>query len=100
MGWRAGQNPGSRSKSAGRLARSGWDGLGCPAEKIVALIMGGEKLKRHRAKVIDEHDAERAVKMDSAFAAPSESDANPNHLEDFKRLVDVAARKRPQGDQT
>jgi hypothetical protein len=27
-------------------------------------------------------------------------DANPNHLEDFMRLVDVAARKRPQGDQT
>ena len=25
---------------------------------------------------------------------------NPNHLEDFTRLVDVAARKRPQGDQT
>jgi hypothetical protein len=25
-------------------------------------------------------------------------DANPNHLEDFTRLVDVAARKRPQGD--
>jgi hypothetical protein len=31
-------------------------------------------------------------------AAPSADDANPNHLEDFKRLVDVAARKRPQDD--
>jgi hypothetical protein len=30
----------------------------------------------------------------------SADDANPNHLEDFTRLVDVAARKRPQGDQT
>lgn len=30
----------------------------------------------------------------------SGDDANPNHPEDFKRLVDVAARKRPQGDQT
>jgi len=28
----------------------------------------------------------------------SAGDANPNHLEDFRRLVDVAARKRPQGD--
>jgi hypothetical protein len=28
------------------------------------------------------------------------TDENPTHLEDFKRLVDVAARKRPQGDQT
>lgn len=27
-----------------------------------------------------------------------DDDANPNHLADFTRLVDVAARKRPQGD--
>lgn len=27
-------------------------------------------------------------------------DENPNHLKDFKRLVDVAGRKRPRGDQT
>jgi len=33
-----------------------------------------------------------------AEAAPSANDENPNHLEDFTRLVDVAARKRPQGD--
>jgi hypothetical protein len=32
-------------------------------------------------------------------AAPGD-DANPHHLKDFTRLVDVAARKRPQGDQT
>jgi len=32
--------------------------------------------------------------------AVSPDDANPNHLEDFNRLVDVAARKRPRGDQT
>jgi hypothetical protein len=31
-------------------------------------------------------------------ASPEPDDANPDHLEDFKRLVDVAARKRPQGD--
>jgi hypothetical protein len=38
---------------------------------------------------------------DSGQRNGSESDdANPNHLEDFRRLVDVAARKRPQGDQT
>ena len=33
-------------------------------------------------------------------SAPPASDENPTHLEDFTRLVDVAARKRPQGDQT
>jgi hypothetical protein len=36
----------------------------------------------------------------SEAASSSASDANPNHLADFTRLVDVAARKRPQGDQT
>ena len=35
-----------------------------------------------------------------AQQAVSADDANPNHLKDFTRLVDVAARKRPQGDQT
>jgi len=35
------------------------------------------------------------TEFDSAAPAPSD-EANPNHLEDFTRLVDVAARKRPQ----
>ncbi len=33
-------------------------------------------------------------------SAAEGSDANPNHLADFTRLVDVAAQKRPQGGQT
>jgi hypothetical protein len=33
-------------------------------------------------------------------SSKSDEDANPNHLADFTRLVDVAARKRPQDDQT
>jgi hypothetical protein len=33
-------------------------------------------------------------------ADASDTEANPRHLEDFKHLVDVAARKRPQGGQT
>jgi hypothetical protein len=33
-------------------------------------------------------------------ADETDNDANPNHLEDFKRLVDVAARKQPRDDQT
>ena len=36
----------------------------------------------------------------SRDSAPPATDVNPTHLEDFTRLVDVAARKRPQGDQT
>jgi hypothetical protein len=33
-------------------------------------------------------------------SAPLASDENPNHLEDFNRLVDVAARKRTRDDQS
>lgn len=40
-----------------------------------------------------------AASRDSASPA-QDDDANPNHLADFTRLVDVAARKRPQDDQT
>jgi hypothetical protein len=35
-----------------------------------------------------------------AESSPPATDANPNHLKDFTRLVDAAARKRPQGGQT
>jgi hypothetical protein len=54
-------------------------------------------------------NAQKGFKSDSARPAAvssspgsceQSSDANPRHLEDFKRLVDVAARKRPQDDQT
>ena len=36
--------------------------------------------------------------VDAAVAPPAEAagDANPNHLTDFTRLVDVAARKKPK----
>jgi hypothetical protein len=37
---------------------------------------------------------------DAVGSDPPATDENPNHLEDFRRLVDVAARKRQQDDQT
>ena len=37
-----------------------------PAEKIMELIMGDQKLKSHRKKVVDEHKAERAAKRISS----------------------------------
>ena len=47
----------------------------------------------------EETSAKSGVSLDTV-AATSDANANPNHLADFTRLVDVAARKRPQGDQT
>jgi hypothetical protein len=40
------------------------------------------------------------IMPETADAKPLDDEENPRHLEDFKRLVDVAARKRPQDDQT
>jgi hypothetical protein len=49
-----------------------------------------------KKKQTGHHDASaRAPKV-----FPPATDANPNHQADFTRLVDVAARKRPQGVQT
>lgn len=55
-------------------------------------------------------NATTEIKKKSGFRAASAvpaveierppGEANPRHLEDFRRLVDVAARKRPQDDQT
>ena len=37
---------------------------------------------------------------DGNVAQEPQQPENPHHLEDFRRLVDVAARKRPRGGQT
>jgi hypothetical protein len=48
-----------------------------------------------------DHKAEAAKSADVPDKADvSNASENPQHLKDFTRLVDVAARKRPQGDQT
>jgi len=82
----------------------GWSGMTCviPAwqlrnviEKIPEFqpmrdLKDSEFHRRKRGKLVSDKSAEKSKK----------DDANPNHLKDFKRLVDVAARKRPQDDQT
>jgi Trypsin-like peptidase domain len=77
-------------------------GVAIPVSQIMDLLNRLD-LKEARMKTIEAkrrqtglHDASAAVSKPDDQG----SDANPDHLEDFKRLVDVAARKRPQGDQT
>lgn len=43
-------------------------------------------------------DARRRPRAESAQSSPPASDANPNHLEDFKRLVGEAAKKPARED--
>jgi hypothetical protein len=74
-------------------------GVVIPAYKLVELLQMPEvKRERDNSK---KSWGDTPAKLDSVPSSDvSDADANPRHLEDFKRLVDVAARKRPQGDQT
>jgi hypothetical protein len=102
------------SVQTGKTARvSVGIGVVVPAVKIQETLMTPELIEA-RAEVKKRREAQQpAAEMDSAIplARPNvesrpvvppelDDDANPRHLEDFRRLVDVAARKRPQGDQT
>jgi hypothetical protein len=74
-----------------------------PAWKLRELLMAPD-LKAER-EADEERELRRRnapkVSLDaSSVPATPPDDSNPDHLEDFTRLVDVAARKRPQGDQT
>jgi hypothetical protein len=88
-------------------------GVVVPAQKIIETLEQQEvkDLRKQIKEIREAHFAETsAASPDSAIpiANPSvesrgsdeaaEPDANPNHQADFTRLVDVAARKRPQDD--
>jgi hypothetical protein len=80
-----------------------------PVWKLAELLMRDDMVASRRA-IEDRYISERGLPTTalsdtgnadkSAASEVSGNDANPNHLADFTRLVDVAARKRPQGDQT
>ncbi len=83
----------------GRYVR-GWSGMTCviPAWQIYE-VLNMPELKKLRGPAATYPQTDFSKPMDES-AAPPADDANPNHQADFIRLVDVAARKRPQGDQT
>lgn len=71
-----------------------------PADRIAELIREHPQMKKERKDFVTAVLVQRAASQDSAIQDPPTTDANPNHQEDFTRLVDVAARKRKQGGQT
>jgi hypothetical protein len=73
-------------------------GIVVPAFKIIELLEI-PALKEQRAKK-PPIGAQMLSTNDQDSPAPQASDDNPKHQEDFTRLVGVAARKPPQGDQT
>lgn len=70
-----------------------------PAWKIWEVIDGDEMKAVRNAAEAQVKKASDQVTLDAASGGAAAPDENPNHLEDFNRLVDVAVRKRPQGDQ-
>jgi hypothetical protein len=71
-----------------------------PVEKLLELIREHPEVKKQREEAIQELLSQRAASSDSALSAPPATGANPQHREDFTSLLNAAARKRPQGDQT
>jgi hypothetical protein len=74
-----------------------------PAWRLVKLLLEGDPMTRRREieKQIREQEKKTppevvALTSSRPRGAASDDDANPNHLEDFTRLVDVAARKKPK----
>ena len=73
-------------------------GVVVPVEKIVETINHPDLIAMRKDAVMrlrKEKGATADVIADDD-ASPPASDANPNHLKDFTRLVDVAARKKPK----
>lgn len=79
----------------------GMSGMTCviPAWQIMEVFnMPALKELRHPGIVAARKAAASQPKPESAADPSDSSEENPQGLEDFRRLVDVAARKRPQGD--
>lgn len=75
-----------------------------PAWEIVNLLNQPffTEIRRRRIEMKQrERDKQNIPEPEATLVEqPASGDANPNHLADFTRLVDVAGRKRPQDDQT
>jgi hypothetical protein len=69
-----------------------------PAERIIKLL-NLEIFEMARQKRENDRDDDCRPHPEAIEGAPQATNANPTHLEDFSRLVDVAARKRPRDDQ-
>jgi len=77
----------------------GLSGMTCAAPvSAIWEVLDMPKLKRLREKKDDDLADEMQDRPISESSSPPATDENPNHREDFMRLVNVAARKREQKD--
>jgi hypothetical protein len=79
----------------------GWSGMTIviPAWEIRRVLEEIPELVQMRNEKDEKTEREGRKRPVPEKAARRKQDVNPDHLEDFNRLVDVAARRRPQGGQ-
>jgi hypothetical protein len=100
-----GQNSDPESNKLSLDERNTGFGVVLPIERLFD-VMESEPVRKGMDHAIDHRKDSTRVRpagvpvVQPPQEAPPSTDANPNHLKDFTRLVDVAARKRPQGGQT
>jgi hypothetical protein len=73
-----------------------------PSERLIE-VLDSPRLKTLRAQAAADERSGRSASLTAAFPAewePSTKPDNPQHKEDFNRLLDEAMRKPKQGDQT
>jgi hypothetical protein len=75
-------------------------GLAVPGGRIRELLMDDPQLKGERLATVDVLKNETAASMDVADSFQSERDENPNHREDFMRLVNEVSKAKKQDGQT
>ena len=72
-------------------------GIVVPIKRLWEILEMPE-LKKHRAEIKEKREVKKAASLDSVFIDGSSTDDNPNHREDFTRLVGAASQKQQQDD--
>ena len=71
-------------------------GIVVPAPRIIEILEEPD-MKKARKEVRDKNEVKHAASLDSA--PPTKAD-NPQHREDFNRLLDAAAKGKQSTDRT
>jgi hypothetical protein len=75
-------------------------GLVVPIERVQELIKENPTLKQNRREIKQANTEKKAAKTGAGFLTNQASDENPDHQEDFNRLVSAASKRKPKGDRT
>jgi Trypsin-like peptidase domain len=76
-------------------------GLVIPCDRIIEILQRSDLIMERRQAMAKNNAAQAPVPTRVSAPATNEAeDANPDHLEDFTRLVSAASKRKPKGDRT